>query len=124
MRKIILTAAVLFLGLTQAMAQADPPASATKDPLSIDQQRQIGEIITNSGPTALADRNLSLAVGNAVPAELALRPLPAPAVQVAPQLQGLSYLMIDEEIALIDPRTRKIVTVIPRWRSQETDAKR
>ena len=124
MQKVVVIAAILALGTAGAMAQTDASTSAPRDSLSMDQQRKIGEIITKSESTGPAAGSLTLAIGNSVPAEIELRPLPGPAAQLAPQLQGYSYVMVEEQIALVDPHARKIVTVIPRWRSQDSDSER
>jgi hypothetical protein len=122
MPKIIVVAAALAFGVSAAMAQTMSAAdSALKDSLSMDQQRQIGEIITNDPTAPLTHINFSLSVDSVVPAEIELRRLPPAAEELAPQFKGHSYIVVEEQIALADPRTRKIVTVIPRWRSQEAD---
>src|SRR5262249_18546357 len=45
-----------------------------------------------------------------------VRPLPPQAEQVAPQLRGYGYVVVEEQIALVEPRSRKIEVVFPRWR--------
>jgi hypothetical protein len=41
--------------------------------------------------------------------------LPAEAQQLAPQLRGFGYIVVEEQIALVDQRTRKVELVFPRW---------
>jgi hypothetical protein len=45
--------------------------------------------------------------------------LPAEAEKIAPQLQGDSYLAVEELVAIVDTNSRKIVTVMQRMRRQE-----
>src|SRR5215216_2009227 len=117
MQKIIVAAA-LALGVTATMAQnISTPGQVSQNSLSMDRQRAIGEIITNDQSTPLAGISFSLAIDNTVPANIELRPMPNTAAELAPQFRGLSYVIVEEQIALVDPRSRKIVSVIPRWRS-------
>jgi Protein of unknown function (DUF1236) len=115
-----LIVAALTLAVTAAFAQTpSPPAQITPESLSLDQQKAIGEIITNDQGTALTGTNFTLAIGSPVPPEIELRSIPGTAAELAPQLQGLDYVIVEEQIALVDQRSRKIVSVIPRWRSQD-----
>jgi hypothetical protein len=43
----------------------------------------------------------------------------AEAEKLAPQLQGDSYLAVEELVAIVDTSSRKIVTVMQRMRRQE-----
>jgi hypothetical protein len=40
------------------------------------------------------------------------------AEQLAPQLRAFGYVVVEELIALVDPRTRKVEIVFPRWGAQ------
>ena len=123
MPKIVTVAAALMLGTAAAMAQtASTPDVPSKESLSLDQQSKIGEIITNDDTTPLSGTNFSLSVDSTVPAQIQLRRLPPAAEASAPKFRGYSYVMVEEQIALVEPRSRRIVAVIPRWRSQQTDA--
>jgi hypothetical protein len=53
-----------------------------------------------------------------VPAEIEVHALPAEAETLAPQLRGHGYVVIEELVALVDPRTRKVEIVFPRWQAQ------
>jgi hypothetical protein len=44
----------------------------------------------------------------AMPVEIQLKPLPSEAQELAPQLRGFTYVVVDELITLVDPRTRKV----------------
>src|SRR5262245_43792980 len=117
LKTLILVAALAYpaTALAQTVSQ---PGSTPNGSLSIEQQRKVGEIITNEA-TPLTDTNFTLAVDSTVPANIEIRPLPTTAGELAPQMRGYGYVAIDEQIALVDPHSRKIVTVIPRWRSQD-----
>lgn len=54
-----------------------------------------------------------VAVGSAVPRSDAVYPVPADIVGVAPQLAGLAYLLIADNLIVVDPSTYVIVAVVP-----------
>jgi hypothetical protein len=51
----------------------------------------------------------------AFPADVEIHSLPAEAERLAPQLRGFAYIVVEEQIALVDRRTRKVEPVFPRW---------
>ncbi len=117
MQKRLIYAAALSLVVDIAVAQ--PAATPGNQSLSLDQQSKISEIITNQTPQPLAGINFSVAPDVAVPPEVALQRLPVEAEKLAPQLQGYSYLAVEELVAIVDTNSRKIVSVMQRMRRQE-----
>ena len=57
----------------------------------------------------------SIAVDAVVPAAIQVQSLPPEAERLAPQLHGYGYVVVEEQIALVDLRTRKVEIVLPRW---------
>jgi hypothetical protein len=107
----------LCLAVSAAVAQAPSPsegAAASADGLSLDQKIKISQLITKQAEP-LTNSSFSIAVGNVVPPDLAIHSLPAQAEVVAPQLRGFGYVVIEELVAIVDQRTRKVETVFPRW---------
>jgi len=84
--------------------------------LSIDQQVKVGQIITDQHNASPLVGGPALALDAIVPPDVKLEAVPQDAQQVAPRLRGFSYLVVEEQIALVEPHTRRIVEVIPRWR--------
>jgi hypothetical protein len=113
MRKLFIGVTALHLSLVAAMAQQAAPA------LSLDQQNRISELVTNQTPQPLTGVNFSVAPDVVVPSNVPLQRLPAEAEKLAPQLQGDSYLAVEELVAIVDTSSRKIVTVMQRMRRQE-----
>jgi hypothetical protein len=77
--------------------------------------RQQTEIVTalRNEPVQRVDRvDFSLTAGTIVPAYMALNPLPARIVEIVPQYRGYDFVMARDEIVIIEPRTRRIVTVL------------
>lgn len=117
MQKPLIGAAALFLALGVAVAQ--PASTPGNQSLSLDQQNKISEIVTNQTPQPLTDIKFSVATDVVVPANVALQRLPAEAEKLAPQLQGYSYLAVEELVAIVDTNSRKIVSVMQRMRRQD-----
>ena len=117
MREFFIGAATLVSVLTAAIAE--PAATPDVQALSLDQQSKISEIITNQTPQPLTNINFSIASDVVVPPDVTLQRLPAEAEKLAPQLQGKSYLAVEELVAIVDTNSRKIVSVMQRMRRQE-----
>jgi Protein of unknown function (DUF1236) len=117
MQKSSIAAAALYVSLGVAIAQ--PAATPGNQSLSLDQQSRISEIITNQTPQPLTGINFSIAPDIVVPPNVVLQRLPAAAEKVAPQLQGYSYVAVEELVAIVDTNSRKISSVMQRMRRQE-----
>jgi hypothetical protein len=114
MRKILALAASLCLVASSAAAQAPSQSAASKsDLLSMDQKIKIAQLITKQ-TTPLTSGSFSIAVDGVVPPDIEIHSLPAEAQRLAPQLRGFGYV-VEEQIALVDQRTRKVELVFPRW---------
>jgi hypothetical protein len=115
MRKILALAASLCFVASAAAAQAPAQSAASKaDLLSMDQKIKIAQLITKQA-APLTSGAFSIAVDGIVPADIELHSLPAEAERLAPQVRGFGYIVVEEQIALVDQRTRKVELVFPRW---------
>jgi hypothetical protein len=117
MKLIFVSAAALHFAVVTATAQTAAPSGNRA--LTLDQQGKISEIITNQTPQPLTNIDFPIATDVVVPSDVALRRLPAEAEKIAPQLQGDSYLAVEELVAIVDSNSRKIITVMQRMRRQE-----
>jgi hypothetical protein len=63
--------------------------------------------------------DFSLRVGTVVPRGAPLYPLPPDIVSVYPAFRGYEYIAVGDRIAIVEPRTMKIVTVIDQRRIRE-----
>jgi hypothetical protein len=115
MRKILALAASLYFFVSPAAAQAPSQSAAAKsDLLSMDQKIKIAQLITKQ-TAPLASGSFSIAVDGVVPPDIEIHSLPAEAQRLARQLRGFGYIVVEEQIALVDQRTRKVELVFPRW---------
>ncbi|MBH5368966.1 DUF1236 domain-containing protein [Bradyrhizobium sp. CNPSo 4016] len=79
-----------------------------------DQQRaRISASISHLNVQPLTNVNFSLSVGTVVPRDVRLQPLPAEVVEIVPQYRGYNFVLVKDEIVIVEPSTYKVVTVLP-----------
>ncbi|TFW56016.1 DUF1236 domain-containing protein [Bradyrhizobium sp. MOS001] len=79
-----------------------------------DQQRtRISTSISHVNVQPLNNVNFSLSVGTVVPRDVRLQPLPAEVVEIVPQYQGYNFVLVKDEIVIVEPSSYKIVAVMP-----------
>lgn len=113
-RVYILTAMLAF-HVTTVVAQSQSPSSLGGDSLSMEQQIEVGDILTKEAGAALHGGNFPLSVNGKVPTHIELRPMPENINSIAPQFRNHSYIVVDEQIAIVEPESRNIVAVPQRW---------
>ena len=111
---------IFSLALPIACASAQAPTDTSARNLSLEQQAKIADVITRDAGAPIREVHFSLAIGNAVPSDVQLRPVPADVATAAPQFRGASYVVVEEQIAIVDTKTRKILAVVQRGLNQNT----
>jgi hypothetical protein len=115
MRLIFSLVTALCFATSAISAQAQSKSVASKaDLLSLEQKTTISKMITRE-TAPLGNVSFPVAVDGIVPADIQLHSLSSEAEQVAPQLRGYAYIVVEELVAIVDPRTRKVEIVFPRW---------
>jgi len=56
--------------------------------------------------------NINVSVGGLLPGEVDLRPLPPAVVELVPEYRGYDYVVVNEEIFIVEPSTRRVVEII------------
>ena len=84
-------------------------ASAAK--LSTEQRTRISTIIRQH-KVEPAHLNVSVSVGTRVPESVHFYPLPAEVVTIYPEWRGYDYILVGDQIVVIDPRTHQIVAIL------------
>jgi hypothetical protein len=56
------------------------------------------------------------AVADALPSEVPLQDLPAGMAQEVPQVRGHKFVKFDDRIVVVDPKSRVVVAMIPRYK--------
>jgi hypothetical protein len=92
-------------------AQADAKQAAPA-PLSAEHHAKIWESIRGEKSAPFSGAKFSMTVGESVPQGIHLYRLPVRVIEFAPQYRGYEYVLVGDEILIVDPRTHRIVAVI------------
>jgi len=88
-------------------AKSGPPAA-----LSSEQHAKIRDTLRVEKSKRLTNVPFSHKVGEAIPGTVHLYVLPVSIMEYAPQYRGYEYILVGDEILIVDPRTLRIVAVI------------
>lgn len=104
---------------TQAPAGQDSKATTTTGQagagakLSTEQRTQITSVIKEQRVAPVTQVNFSIAVGTKVPRSgVTFHPLPARVVTIYPEWRGYEFILVNEQILVINPRTLEIVAIL------------
>jgi len=108
------TALVLLLAGAGLAAAAGNTAMASKDRLSLTstQQHTIFQSVKSQGTKEALPSGFKAAIGEALPASLTLRPLPGDATSKVPAVKSYDYVMLQNELLIVNPKDRKIVDIL------------
>jgi hypothetical protein len=102
------------------VAQAPAKESVAKDEtkagapaaLSAEQHTKIQDTLRGEKTERLSNVQFSTTVGEMIPETVHLYVLPVSIVDYAPQYRGYEYILVGDEILIVNPRTMRIVAVI------------
>jgi hypothetical protein len=81
--------------------------------LSQDQRSRIGSVIGKSSSARVsANVNFNVSVGTRVPSDVHVVVVPQDVVEIVPQYEGFDYVVVGEQILIIDPDDMEIVAII------------
>lgn len=80
--------------------------------LSGEQRTRISTVIRGQHVQPVTNVNFSISVGTRVPRETSFHPLPPEVVTYYPEWRGYEFILVNEQIVVVDPRTFEIVAVI------------
>ena len=81
--------------------------------LSTDQRTKIATTIKMQRVERATNINFDIRVGAVVPRTVRYYPLPIEIVEIVPAYRGYDYVLVGDEILIIDPVTFEIVAVLP-----------
>lgn len=111
-------------GIASDKANVKGTNTAAPSPqLSSEKVARLNEAISRTDVRPAANVNFSLSVGIGVPSRIRLYPLSPALVSIAPEYRGYSYFVVEDRIVIVQPRTRRIVTVIDRRGGQTVGAR-
>ena len=76
------------------------------------QRTRISASIRQANVQPVRNVNFSVSVGASIPASVRFYPVTPAIVEIYPEYRGYQFVLIEEEIVIVEPRSRKIVTVI------------
>jgi hypothetical protein len=95
-------------------ANKAPGARGASVQLSQNQRTKIQAVIGKSSAARVrTNANFDVAVGVAVPRSVHVEVLPEDIVQIVPEYEGYDYVIVGDNILIIDPDSLEIVAVIP-----------
>jgi hypothetical protein len=80
--------------------------------LSGEQRAKIGTVIREQHVQPAAHVNFSISVGTRVPRDVEFHPLPTELVSIYPDWRGYEFILVGDQIVVVNPRTLEIVAVI------------
>jgi hypothetical protein len=92
--------------------------------LSSEQRDRIKTVVTANRAARIDNVNFDVRVGVVVPRSVQIVALPEEIVTLVPQYRGFDYILVRDEILIIDPVTLEIVAVLPAERRIATDRRR
>ena len=64
------------------------------------------------------DIDVTINIGTPLPERVRPRPLPTTIIEIAPEYRGYDYVIIRDEIVIVEPKTRRVVEVLHQGRGQ------
>jgi Protein of unknown function (DUF1236) len=80
--------------------------------LSTEQRTKITTVIRNEHVAPVTNVNFSIAVGTRIPRDVSYHVLPTEVVAVYPEWRGYNYVLVRDQILVIDPQTFEIVAIL------------
>jgi hypothetical protein len=97
----------------QQSSQTPSQNSAKSVQISQEQRTKIHQTLVNKNVERVTNVNFSVRVGTRVPRSVRFYPLPIEVISIVPEYRGYEYILVGDEILIIDPRTLEIVAILP-----------
>ena len=88
-------------------------AAGTSASLTTEQRTRISTTIRETNVKPLTNVNFSISVGTRLPRNVHRYRLPRTVIEIYPSWRGYEYILVGNDILVINPRTLEIVAVIP-----------
>jgi len=88
---------------------------STSTQISEQQRTQVRETLSRDRTTLARENqnlNIQVNVGVTLPGHVHVRTLPPDIVRIAPQYRGYEYTVVEDEIVILEPRSRRVVEVL------------
>lgn len=94
-------------GRSQTVGQAGAGAKLTTE-----QRTRITTVIRDQHVAPVTNVNFAISVGTRVPRDVTFHPLPTEIVSIYPDWRGYEFILVRDQIVVVDPRTLEIVAVL------------
>jgi hypothetical protein len=81
--------------------------------ISPDQRTRLHDIVPTGNLRRAAHANFAVRVGTRVPRSVRIYGIPESIVEIVPEYRGFDYIIVGDDLLIIDPRTLQIVYVLP-----------
>jgi hypothetical protein len=99
-------------GATESRSQTTTGQAGAGAKLSSEQRTKITTVIRDQRVAPVNNVNFSIAVGTRVPRDMSFHPLPTEIVNIYPDWRGYEFILVRDQIVVVDPRTFEIVAVL------------
>jgi hypothetical protein len=89
-----------------------PSGSGALASLSSEQRSEVTQAFTSKSVNTVSNVNFDVSVGATVTRDVHLAPVPDEVVRILPQYRGYRYVVVRDEIVIVEPRTKRVVEVI------------
>jgi hypothetical protein len=79
--------------------------------LTTEQRTKISSVIKSQKVESVRV-NVSVSVGTRIPADVRLHPLPQQVIVIYPEWRGYDYILVGDQIVIVNPRTHEIVAIV------------
>ena len=80
--------------------------------LTTEQRTKITTVIRSEHVAPVEHVNFSISIGTRVPRDVRFYPLPAEVITYYPEWRGYEYILVGDQVVVVDPRTFEIVAVL------------
>jgi hypothetical protein len=87
-------------------------AAAGKVQISSTTATRISEALISTAPATSQNINVAVNIGAPLPGEVELLPLPPAVVALVPEYQGYEYVVVNDQVVIVQPSTRMVVETI------------
>jgi hypothetical protein len=91
--------------------------AATSVQIDPQKQERIRTAISSTKVENISHADFSVSVGTRVPERYHFHPLPTEIVDIVPEYRGFDYMVVDNEVVIVNPSTREIVYTMNEGRS-------
>ena len=93
-------------------APDQPNRQTSSGMVNDDQRRQVVDQLRRDRTATSGNLNIQVNVGTRLPPRVQARRLPSDIVRIMPQYRDYEYTVIDNRVAIIDPRQREVVGIL------------